>query len=210
MSALLYSARIDRCALLGPGCRAVIYVHGCCFSCPGCIASGFQAQEPLEATAEEMAAWVLALPQCDGLTISGGEPMLQAQALSEVIDLIRRERDVGVITYTGFVYEALLERASTDAGVARLLERIDLLIDGPYVQEKDEGQFARGSTNQRLIALTERYKDDIGPYYESGREREMELRLQGRRVMMIGVPSAGQSSLWQQLKRNIQDQNQGG
>ena len=117
---------------------------------------------------------------------------------------------MGVIVYTGFVYEALLDKAREDEGIARLLERIDLLIDGPYIREKDEGQYARGSSNQRLIALTDRYKDDIGPYYESGREREMELRLQGRRVMMIGVPSAGQSSLWQQLKRNIQDQNQGG
>lgn len=211
MSALRYSARIDRCNLLGPGSRAVIYVHGCCFSCPGCIASGFQAQEPIETTAEEMAQWFLSLEGCDGLTISGGEPMLQAQALAEVIDLIRQKADVGVITYTGFVYEALLERAKEDPGVSRLLERIDLLIDGPYVQEKDEGQYARGSSNQRLIALTPRYQEDIGPYYESGRAREMELRLNGRRVMMIGVPSARQSMLWRQLKQNIQDQNaQGG
>lgn len=211
MSALRYSARIDRCTLLGPGSRAVIYVHGCCFSCKGCIASGFAAQAPIETSAQEMAQWFLSLTGCDGLTISGGEPMLQAGALAEVIDLIRRERDVGVIVYTGFVYEALLDRAREDEGIARLLDRADLLIDGPYVQEKDEGQFARGSSNQRLIALTGRYKDDIGPYYESGRAREMELRLDGRRVMMIGVPSAGQSLLWRQLKQNIQDERaQGG
>lgn len=211
MSALRYSARIDRCTLLGPGSRAVIYVHGCCFSCKGCIASGFQAQEPIETTAEEMAAWYLSLEGCEGLTISGGEPMLQAQALSEVVDLIRREKDAGVIAYTGFVYEALLERAKEHEGISRLLKRIDLLIDGPYVQEKDEGQFARGSSNQRLIALSPRYQSDIGPYYQSGRAREMELRLEGQRVMMIGVPSAGQSMLWRQLKQNIQDQNaQGG
>lgn len=211
MSALRYSARIDRCTLLGPGSRAVMYVHGCCFSCPGCIASGFQAQDPIETTAQEMADWYLSLEHCDGLTISGGEPMLQADALAQIIDLIREKKDTGVIVYTGFVYETLLEKAKEDAGIARFLDRIDLLIDGPYIKERDEGQFARGSSNQRLIALTERYRDDIAPYYESGRSREMELRLDGRRLMMIGVPSAGQSMLWQQLKQNIQDQNaQGG
>lgn len=69
----------------------------------------------------------------DGLTISGGEPFLQAQALYELVNLIRAKRDIGIIVYTGYTLDEILQ--SKDLYMCRFLEQIDLLIDGPYIEE---------------------------------------------------------------------------
>ena len=154
--------------VLGPGVRYALWVQGCEKRCPGCTAPdawNMEAGTPVKTAA---LAWEIALSGADGLTISGGEPFLQAGELSEMIDIIRRKRDMGVIVYTGFLYEELLEREDARA----LLERTDLLIDGPYIRELDDGKSLRGSSNQRVIPLTDRYADCLQLYGADGRETE--------------------------------------
>lgn len=196
MSVLRYGARASGCKVLGPGNRAVLWVYGCCFDCPGCIAESYKRGPYKETTPEEAAAWYLAR-NADGLTISGGEPMLQAAALGEMISCIRNERDCGVIVYTGYVYEDLLARK--DPEIMAFLDQTDLLIDGPYQQDQDRNQMALGSGNQRLIALTDRYKDSLWYYGQPG--RKVELRLSEEETLLIGVPSQEQREVWRKLKR---------
>lgn len=199
MSELRYTSRITGCTILGPHRRAVIWVHGCCFSCPGCIASGFHAQSPHILSADAMADWFLSLPDVEGLTISGGEPMLQAAALSDMLDRIRSQRDAGVIVYTGFTHEALPARK--DKGIDRLLAHTDLLIDGPYIREQDQGDYARGSANQRLLNLSSRYLSDMDYYRQT--KRDMQIRIYDDHLLMVGVPSATQANTWQALKDQL-------
>ena len=154
--------------VLGPGVRYVLWVQGCGKRCPGCTAPtawDMEAGTPVKTGA---LAWEIALSGADGLTISGGEPFLQAEELAEMIDVIRRKRDMGVIVYTGFLYEELMEREDARA----LLERTDLLIDGPYIRELDDGKSLRGSSNQRVIPLTDRYADQLHLYGAEGRPTE--------------------------------------
>lgn len=200
MDVIRYGARAGDCTVLGPGSRAVLWVFGCCFDCPGCIGRSFKEGEWFESSPEEMADWYVGLG-ADGLTISGGEPMLQAAALAKTISLVRERMDCGVIVYTGFTYEALLERSKGDADIRAFLDAIDLLIDGPYVAERDNGRPYVGSSNQRLIALTERYENDIESYYERATAREVEIRLSETGTIMIGVPSSEQREIWRQIKR---------
>ena len=199
MSALRYAARLGDCRVLGPGRRAVVWVHGCCFDCPGCIAQSFRAGPALEAQPQEMAAWFLR-QGAEGLTVSGGEPMLQAEALGETIAAIRARRDCGVIVYTGFVYEDLLARRAADPALDRFLGQIDLLIDGPYRRELDRNQPYRGSENQRLLPLTGRYQRDLEGYYAAA-GRQIELHLSERGTLMAGVPSGEQAAMWRAMPR---------
>ena len=200
MDAIRYSARVGDCTVLGPGTRAVLWVHGCCFDCPGCIGHRYKEGEWLEATPSELADWYLGLA-CDGLTVSGGEPMLQAEALAEFVRLVREQRDCGVIVYSGFTHEQLEERAVDDEGVRSFLSAIDLLIDGRYVDELNDGRPYVGSSNQRIIALTDRYRDDVDAYYGQATARKMEIRLSETGTIMMGVPSREQAAIWQQVKR---------
>ena len=84
------------------------------------------------------------------MTFSGGEPFAQADALADLADLLRPRYDIAC--YTGYVFEALLKKAEEEPGVRRLLERIDILVDGPFVQaRRDRLLLFRGSGNQRIL-----------------------------------------------------------
>lgn len=186
--------------VLGPGRRAVIWVHGCCFHCPGCLAERYKTGPYEEYTPDDIAEWYLAITQAQGLTISGGEPMLQAGLLAQTVAAIRRKRDTGVVVYTGFTYEALLKKAETDAGIRAFLGCIDLLIDGPYLRDMDDGKPYRGSSNQRLIPLTDRYQPDIAGYYTAVTGRQIEINVTSGEIVMIGVPDQDQLAIWRKIK----------
>lgn len=196
-----YSHRHPACRILGIGLRAVLWVQGCCFSCEGCIADAYRNGEGIETTSEEMAAWYLSCTEVEGLTISGGEPMLQAAALADMLDRIRQERPLNVTVYTGFVLEELRRREASDQGIQRLLEMTDILIDGPYVQALDDGAPYIGSSNQRLHIFNPALEDRARAYYGGKTGRCIELHLDQNATYLIGVPSAEQRRIWQNMKK---------
>ena len=143
--------------VLGPGQRAVIWVQGCPFACAGCIVpESWNARGGETLPISELAAWILAQPNIEGITFSGGEPMMQAEPLIQLIDTVQQQRDLGVMCYTGYRLETLQQQGS-DAQ-RQLLQRIDLLVDGQYRQEDHDNLLWRGSRNQRLLLLTSRYQ----------------------------------------------------
>ena len=59
------------------------------------------------------------------------------------------------MTYTGYTYEVLLEKAKTDEGTHNLLSATDYLVDGPFIEkERDLTLKYRGSRNQRILDVT--------------------------------------------------------
>ena len=195
-----YSMRQDACMVLGPFRRAVLWVQGCCFSCEGCIARSMHEGDGITASPGELARWILQLEEIEGITVSGGEPMLQAGDLAEMIAQVRAERDLGVICYTGFTWEVLGNKRQEDAGIDRFLRAIDLLIDGPYIPSLDAGRPYIGSSNQRLLPLTDRYRGEVTSYYGRAGGRQIELHVDGNRISMAGVPNAGQAAAWRHLR----------
>jgi anaerobic ribonucleoside-triphosphate reductase activating protein len=121
----------------------------------------------------------------EGITVSGGEPFLQAAALCELIETTKSARDTGVIIYTGHAYQELCESEDPDA--KRLLGLCDLLIDGRYKEEYNDGKSLRGSSNQQVIPLTERYRENLHLYGAEGRGIELIVRGNGT-ARIIGIP----------------------
>lgn len=144
--------------VLGPFSRSVIWVQGCDFGCKGCIVpESWDQNAGEEIDISELVDWILNQPSIEGITLSGGEPMLQAEALSTLIDQMRTEKDLGVMCYTGFRLEHLKEQG-TDSQKT-LLKKIDLLIDGVYVENLQDDLLWRGSSNQRVLLLSSRYRE---------------------------------------------------
>jgi len=162
-----------------------VWVQGCPFWCPGCIAPGWQRfSGGTRFTPEEVAAYLLT-DEIQGLTFSGGEPFAQAEALAEVAHLARQKKpDLDIICFTGFKYERLLERPP-NSGTQRLLSLIDVLVDGPYVRDLNDGIGLRGSSNQRILHLTERLKDFA---LEEG-ARQIEMIIEEDALTFVGIPS---------------------
>ena len=200
-----YSERIESTRLLGPGDRAVLWVFGCCFDCPGCIAYNFKHGTYNEEDVDSMVEWILSTGKND-ITISGGEPMLHAKALGEMIERVRKVRNIGVIVYTGFLYEDLIDKADYDDGINYFLHQIDVLIDGPFVEGKNNNEPYRGSSNQRVLQLTGRYTEKVEAYYFNNQGRKIEVRLNGDKTLMIGVPSKDQAAIWNNIK-SLGDKN---
>ena len=156
------SATMSRSRANGPGLRAVVWVQGCTIGCSGCYSS---ATHPHAAASlirpAEISEWILSIPNIEGITFSGGEPFEQAAAVLETIQAIREEKgsDFSVFVFTGFELE-LLQRSDED-NVLTLLEYIDILAAGPYDYKlRDQELLWRGSRNQSLHFLTERYSSD--------------------------------------------------
>ena len=172
--------------------------------CEGCI--GESARNPSGGTlctCQQLADWVLSCPGIDGLTVSGGEPFDQADAVSEVITLVRAVKpNLSLIVYTGKQYEELLARAEREPGIKKLLAQIQVLIDGPYLPHLDDGVPYRGSSNQRILILDESYRETANAYYTAASGRKIEL-ISGRNgTWMIGVPSTDQANAWRHIKCN--------
>ena len=167
---------------LGPGLRYVIWVQGCPFHCPHCETPEGRSYEPnIIVRVEELVEDIIARPEIEGITISGGEPLEQAEALTELLLKVHQARpELTVISYTGYKYEDL----GSDSAKAYLAE-LDLLIDGPYIHELNDNKGIRGSSNQRLIFLSDRLKDKEQELATG--KRKLEFIFQGSEYTVIGL-----------------------
>ena len=134
----------------GPGLRLTVFTQGCPHHCPGCHNPDTWAPEGgREADLVELAALMERNPLLQGLTLSGGEPFLQAADCAALAQRART-RGLDVWTYTGYTWEALAASGRPDW--TALLDATDVLVDGPFVQaRKSYDALFRGSDNQRLI-----------------------------------------------------------
>lgn len=140
----------------GPGIRMVLWTQGCGHHCPGCHnphtheRNGGTAYE-VSQIIEEMTASHLQ----SGLTLSGGEPFLQADALLSIVDAAK-EMKLNIWAYSGFLFEELLK----DPVKYELLKKLDVLVDGKFIEnQKDHRLVFKGSKNQRIIDVASSLKE---------------------------------------------------
>ena len=143
----------------GPGRRAVVWVQGCSKRCPGCSNPLTHSHRPHVLFApKRLAECILTISGIEGLTITGGEPCEQAHAVGRLCRLVRK-KGLSVMLYTGWEYEDIC-RCDNQA-VRDMLNRIDILVDGAFVKcLEDRNLLWRGSSNQQIRFLTDRYSLD--------------------------------------------------
>lgn len=134
----------------GPGMRLVVFLQGCKWNCEGCHNPHlFPLDEGIEIDEVQLAKIILKKINSmhSGITFSGGDPILQNEALLKVIKYIRSRRpDINIWVYTGFLFE--------DINNLPLLKEIDVLVDGQFkLNEKDISLKFKGSANQRVIDI---------------------------------------------------------
>ena len=175
--------------VLGPGRRFCLWVQGCVRRCPGSMSPETWDLEGGTLWREEAVAAQMLRFDFEGVTISGGEPFLQAGPLARLLQLLRAERDTGVIIYTGFTLTQLhgLHNPATDA----LLAMTDMLIDGPYRQELDDDGALRGSSNQQARLLTNRYADIPASEFGQPGRRKQQWQVDDQGLLFIGLRRYG-------------------
>lgn len=169
---------------LGPGSRLVIWTNGCLRNCKNCESKRLQKiDSSLEVDVEKFLE-DFDYHSLDGVTISGGEPFIQAEELLKTLIILKEKGVDDILVYTGFTYEEIVK----DKKMNKCLNYIDVLVDGPYVDElNDEESNIKGSKNQRVIYINEKLKEKYSLYIKGYREVE-EFRILNR-VVMVGIPT---------------------
>lgn len=174
----------------GPGRRAALWVQGCQFLCPGCCNPNFLRIAPRELVTAQSLVDRLTVAKSghgiEGVTMLGGEPMLQARGLSDVA-AGAQELGLSVMVFTGYTLDEL--RNDPLPGSDQLLHHTDVLVDGRYVAELPERHRAWvGSSNQGFHYLSSRYDSSIEQ--AAGGNQRVEIRLNDTgRVELNGWPA---------------------
>jgi anaerobic ribonucleoside-triphosphate reductase activating protein len=151
----------------GPRLRFAVFTQGCAHHCPECqnpetwdFEGGYDCgiDKILKAMDEN--------PLLDGITMSGGDPLYQAEASYSLCSKVK-EKGLNVVVFTGYTYEELMELEKKDPWIEKLLSVTDILIDGRYEKDKrDLTLIFRGSSNQRVIDMNASRKEGRAVLHE--------------------------------------------
>lgn len=174
---------------LGPGRRLAVWFQGCSLHCPGCISPEMwplvQSSVTVEKTVHEMEPW---LRQCDGVTISGGEPFDQPEALMAFTNAVRLLVPVDILVFTGYPFERIERYMKPHPG------SIDALISNPYLEDSPQTMALRGSDNQQMHLLTElgraRFASYERPLRPDDRRLDLIMDEHGERIWVAGIPKS--------------------
>ena len=173
--------------VLGPGKRFVIWYQGCLKNCKHCVnQEGRLLEGGKEYSNKELYEIILNEKNLTGITLSGGEPFLQFNDVFNLIKMIKENTNLDVMVYTGYKLEELIKKYGNE-----FCKYIDILIDGEYVEELDNGEELRGSSNQTIHFLSNKYQEAMLKLKKS-KKREIQFDiLEGETVFMIGIPPKG-------------------
>ena len=173
---------------LGPYKRYGLWLQGCDKNCEGCMSPASQeAGNGYMKTVDEIITAIITQKEIEGITVSGGEPFLQAEALENLFLKIKAIKDLGIVIFTGYYIEQLEYLAQAYPNVSAVLSMTDILIDGPYIEKLNDNNSLRGSSNQNVHFLTSRYKQLNGSYYGLP-GRKFEWNISDGNMRLIGIP----------------------
>ena len=136
---------------LGPGIRIAIWFQGCSIHCPGCLnpeSWDFAGGRQIDLLELYMAILEVA-EEHTGISISGGEPFDQYDALVLLCSMLKANTKLDILVFSGYDLESL----KTKHPDLHFMDVIDYLIDGPFLPENMATEGLRGSTNQCAYRL---------------------------------------------------------
>ena len=171
---------------LGPGKRFVIWLQGCPFDCKNCMSQDWIPFEVANLIkVDDLINEVIQTKDIEGITLSGGEPMMQAAMLTRFLLAVKRHRPtLTVMCFTGFKLKQLEWNAAK-----QLLSQLDVLISGLYVDSLNDNKGLRGSSNQEVIFLTDKLIEHKKAF-NSG-PRQLEVIVANRDIFITGMPAKG-------------------
>lgn len=172
---------------LGPGRRAGIWLQGCSIHCPGCLSRDTWAPPTALTDTAEIIDWIERVggDELTGITVSGGEPLDQPAQLRELLAGIRSRPPLAgtdVLLYTGYSVAVVAKRCPA------ILEVVDAVISGPYLQSRPSQHAWMGSGNQTLALLTDRARERFTAPCGT---QQLQVSADGGQLWITGIPRKG-------------------
>lgn len=180
----------------GPGRRLVLWLQGCTLACKGCFNKHLWPHHPNKLLeTKDLSDFLLAKIKeydCEGLTLSGGEPFQQAKASGLLVEKIKDE-NYTVVIYTGYTHNEL--KNSNNDYVKRLLEFTDILISGRYQGSSAEIKSWNENKDKEIIYLSELRKEIL-------EEVNVEFIFTGDTLLITGFPEKNELQNIKELGRS--------
>lgn len=174
---------------LGPGKRLGIWFQGCSIRCSGCISADTwgtgRSAVSVATLLDQLAPW---LGQAEGITISGGEPFEQFDALLQLLAGLRQRTPADILVYSGHSLETLQPMLDQARGL------VDAVMSDPYLENAPQSLAMRGSDNQRLTLLTPLGQSLLASLQRPATPADKALDLmfdEDGSVWMAGIPRRG-------------------
>lgn len=153
IAGIAYESIVD-----GPGLRTTIFFQGCIHACDGCHnPNTWNFNGGMELTLTDLVRQLRLNPLISGITYSGGEPLLQAEAAAKLGRFLKK-LGLDLWIYTGYYWEEIINQLDKP-GIHELLQIASVIVDGPFVKEQKTATLPfRGSANQRVILVAESLK----------------------------------------------------
>lgn len=137
----------------GPGVRTTVFVSGCTHNCKNCFNQEYQDFSFGKEFSNEVEDEIIEMVKETGaLSILGGEPFQQGWDMVDFLKRVRMETNASIWVWSGFTFEQILNSKENYSYKYFMLNYIDFLVDGPFVEEKKDLTLVfRGSSNQRII-----------------------------------------------------------
>lgn len=181
---------------LGPGRRVGVWFQGCSIQCEGCVSLDTWAQNKglltFEALCAGIAPW---LELADGLTISGGEPLDQSEALEHFLCWVRERFYGDILMFSGYAQEKVLRSSIVKKGL------VDAIVPEPYKATESQTHALRGSDNQPLLPLTELGRQRYSELLSVTSSKRMDFMFDGESAWLAGIPSPNDFSLLEDALR---------
>lgn len=170
--------------VLGPGKRIGIWFSGCPRRCKGCSNPElWEFQERYRTSPQIVYELILQIAgnnPVEGFTITGGDPLYQADDLQQLVMLLKNVSE-DILVYTGYSIKEI---------DADKLNGIAVLIDGEYIESRNKDCFLRGSDNQVIHILDQRYEEKYSAYLSRGRNRIQNF-MSSDGVISVGIHRPG-------------------
>ena len=141
----------------GPGVRAVLWIQGCSLSCPHCFNPETHSfSEGEQIAVDRLADQIFELASnVQGLTVTGGEPLQQADPLVELLESVRASTSLSIVLFSGFTWNELERHDKWP----RISSAVDVVIAGRYEHTQRVADGLIGSANKTTHFLTDRYSE---------------------------------------------------
>ena len=138
----------------GPSIRYTIWFQGCTFNCKGCInPATHSTTDGYQISIDDLIKDIIANEKIEGITLTGGEPLLQAETIIIFLKELKLRSNLGIILLTGYSYSELKIKSY----FPELSTYTDLIVAGRYIEDQRISYGLRGSANKEYVFLTNRY-----------------------------------------------------
>jgi anaerobic ribonucleoside-triphosphate reductase activating protein len=183
---------------LGFGNRVGIWLQGCSIRCPGCInRDTWDPKGGGRISVSDLIGKIgFQILKSDGITISGGEPLDQSDALRDFLLQTKHLISGDILLYTG------CSKQCVDSQHSWVLDVVDVLISEPFDEKSGQTKFLRGSDNQRIHLLSEKSRQRYPKGIDTKKwddNRSLQMIQFGDEVFFAGIPRIGDMDVLKRL-----------